>query len=111
MRLRYQLLLLSLLTLLLPWAGCQYAREMEKVLRDGQADALLASASTMASFLSSRPELVRPEGSSVAPFDPAAGDLYAYPLRARPLLDGYGDEWGLPDGASRMIGQAQKPLA
>ena len=45
MPLRYQLLLLSLLTLLLPWAGCHYAREMESALRDGQEQALLATAS------------------------------------------------------------------
>ena len=111
MRLRYQLLLLSLLTLLLPWAGCQYAREMESVLREGQAQALLASASTMASFLTSRPELLRTEGRTVAPFDPDAGDIYAYPLRARPLLDGYADEWGLPEDATRRIGKPEAPLA
>ena len=51
MPLRFQLLLLSLLTLLLPWAGCQYAREMESVLREGQAETLLASAGTLASFI------------------------------------------------------------
>lgn len=111
MPLRYQLLLLSLLTLLLPWAGCQYAREMENVLREGQRDALLASASTMASFLASRPELLHAQGRTLAPFDPAAGDIYAYPLRARPLLDGYADEWGLPEDATRRIGNTNAPLA
>jgi two-component system sensor histidine kinase ChvG len=111
MPLRYQLLLLSLLTLLLPWAGCRYAREMETVLRQGQQDALLASASTMASFVASRPELLRAEGGSPAPFDPQAGDIYAYPLKARPLLDGYSDEWGLPEDATRRIGNPEKPLA
>lgn len=111
MPLRYQLLLLSLLTLLLPWAGCQYAREMEQVLRDGQKEALLASATTLASFVASRPELLGTDGRTRAPFDPAAGDIYAYPLRARPLLDGYVDEWGLPEDAMQRIGDPAKPLA
>jgi dedicated sortase system histidine kinase len=99
MPLRYQLLLLSLLTLLLPWAGCQYAREMETVLRDGQEQTLLASAGAMARLLASRPALIETDGSANRPFDPAAGDLYAYRLRVRPLLDGYGDDWGLPEDA------------
>jgi hypothetical protein len=34
LRLRTKLLLLALTTLALPWAGCQYAREMESVLRE-----------------------------------------------------------------------------
>ena len=35
-RLRTKLLLLALTTLALPWAGCQYAREMETVLRESE---------------------------------------------------------------------------
>ncbi len=111
MPLRYQLLLLGLLTLFLPWAGCQYAREMEGVLRAGQEQALLATASTMASMLSERPELLYPASSQPAPFDPAAGDLYAYRLRAQPLLDGYADDWGLPPDAMSRLTAAGAPLA
>ncbi len=110
MPLRFQLLALSLLTLLLPWAGCQYAREMETVLREGQADALMATASTMANLIASRPELLHDEPGSLAPFDPAAGDIYAYRLRARPLLDGYADEWGLPADAYRQVRAGTSPL-
>jgi two-component system, OmpR family, sensor histidine kinase ChvG len=98
MPLRFQLLLLSLLTLLLPWAGCQYAREMEQVLREGQEETLLASAGTLASFIASKPQLLEGVGTSdtpeSAPFDPGRGDLYAYGLSAKPLLDGFADEWG-----------------
>jgi two-component system, OmpR family, sensor histidine kinase ChvG len=36
MRLAGQLLAVSAVTLLLPWAGCQYAREIESALRDGE---------------------------------------------------------------------------
>src|ERR1044071_7313004 len=41
MSLRTKLLLLSLLTLILPWAGWQYAQQMETTLRRAQEDALL----------------------------------------------------------------------
>ena len=38
----------TLTTLILPWAGCQYAREVQTVLRASQEQALLASAGTIA---------------------------------------------------------------
>ena len=40
MNLRRQLLLVSLLTLMLPWAGCEFIRETEIALRDGQQQML-----------------------------------------------------------------------
>ena len=40
MRLAPRLLLVSLVTLGLPWAGCQYLQDVERALRDGQADTL-----------------------------------------------------------------------
>ena len=42
MSLRLKLLLLGLATLVLPWAGCRYAREMETALREGEQNSLLA---------------------------------------------------------------------
>ncbi len=111
MPLRYQFLLLALLTLFLPWAGCRYAREMESVLRDGQEQALLASASTLAGMLATRPQLLYPDSAQPAPFDPAAGDIYAYQLRTPPLLDGYADDWGLPADALLHQAAVGAPLA
>jgi dedicated sortase system histidine kinase len=103
MPLRYQLLLLSLLTLLLPWAGCRYAREMESALRDGQEQALLATASTLANLLTAKPELFGAGNDSNAHFDARAGDLYARHLATAALLDGFADDWGLtPEGLSRI---------
>jgi hypothetical protein len=77
MRLRTQLLLVSLLTLALPWAGCQYVREMERAQRQGVEDGLLANATIVASALAARPELLYPYLEvRTATRDPGA-DVYA----------------------------------
>ena len=57
-RLRTKLLLLALTTLALPWAGCQYAREMETVLRESEQQSLLAVTTTIAGSLKGRQELL-----------------------------------------------------
>ncbi|MFZ1391101.1 MAG: histidine kinase, partial [Dokdonella sp.] len=51
MSLRLKLLLVALSTLTLPWAGWQFVRQTEAVLRQGQEQTLLASASTLARAL------------------------------------------------------------
>ena len=47
MNLRRQLLLVSLLTLILPWAGCQFVSETESALREGQQQMLGGTAQAM----------------------------------------------------------------
>jgi two-component system sensor histidine kinase ChvG len=92
MSLRLKLLLLSLLTLTLPWAGCQYAREMESVLREGEKQALVAVAQTIAASLQGRTDLLYrnadPAEAQRSPFD-----LQPVPLAGEPFLDGNADEW------------------
>ncbi len=105
MRLSSRLLLVSLVTLVLPWAGCQYLRDVETALRQGRVDALAASVTAVASSLSSE-DL----GASVQPgrFQPtrtAAADIYAHVLERRPVLDGFVDDWGLAPGMLRQIEQ------
>jgi dedicated sortase system histidine kinase len=92
---RSQLLIVGLSTLVLPWAGCQYARELEVALRGSQEQALSASAVTIANALSAEPQRVFRQGSDAQPFDPARGDLYVFPLGRQPLLDGYRDDWDI----------------
>ncbi len=58
MSLRLKLLLLGLATLVLPWAGCRYAREMESALRDGEVDSLQAVSQTIAASLQGRTDLL-----------------------------------------------------
>jgi two-component system sensor histidine kinase ChvG len=96
---RLQLLIVALTTLVLPWAGCQYARELETALRDSQEKSLLASAGTIANALSAQPQRVFRDSDEATAGAPAAfaadrGDLYVFPLRSQPLLDGYRDDWG-----------------
>ncbi|HET9329204.1 MAG TPA: ATP-binding protein [Steroidobacteraceae bacterium] len=112
MSLRLKLLLLGLATLVLPWGGCRYAREMESALREGEANSLQAVSQTIAASLQGRTDLLyrappppaeaadEPQPDSGAQqataqaFDkPGPDDLEPLALTAAPLLDGYGDDW------------------
>src|SRR5579863_7214119 len=58
MSLRLKLLLLALATLVLPWAGCRYAQEMESALREGEQNSLASVAQTIAASLQGRRDLL-----------------------------------------------------
>ncbi|BFM16646.1 proteobacterial dedicated sortase system histidine kinase [Maricurvus nonylphenolicus] len=92
MRLRRQLILVSLLTLSLPWAGCQYIEEMEGALRQGQVIALSASAQAVADRLGSDKQLMDVITQSAFNAD-SEPQIYAHPLKAPVILDGYDDDW------------------
>jgi two-component system, OmpR family, sensor histidine kinase ChvG len=96
MSLRTKLLLLSLLTLILPWAGWQYAQQMETTLRAGQEEALLTTAEVLGRVVASEPELLYRVAELRRDFDPAHGDLFAPLLPTQPLIDGFADEWPQP---------------
>lgn len=97
MSLRLKLLLLSLTTLILPWAGCQYAREMETALRAAERQSLSEVARAMADSLQGRGDLLyRGQGADTRP--PGPLDIEPVTLGGAPFLDGYRDEW--PDNAS-----------
>jgi two-component system sensor histidine kinase ChvG len=66
MSLRLKLLLLGLATLILPWGGCRYARQMEAALREGERNSLQAVAQTIASSLQGRTDLLYREGKGRA---------------------------------------------
>ncbi|MEE2730067.1 MAG: ATP-binding protein [Pseudomonadota bacterium] len=83
MRLHTQLLLVSLTTLLLPWAGCHYAREMEQALRESQRQALQQQAGVLG-------QLVQ---TSELPANLPDAVFYTA-RRYQPVqVDGYGDDW------------------
>lgn len=86
MKLPAQLVLVSLLALLLPWAGCSYVAQMETALRDNDQANLLRFAGAIAGLIESQPALL----ADLAPVDPdGAGPLYVHPLSLR--VDGYFD--------------------
>jgi len=89
MRLRKQLMFLSLVTLALPWVGCQYIQEMDTTLRQGQIDALSATARAVSARIGSDTGLSRP----FEQLNHADNALYAYPLNSSLIIDGYDDDW------------------
>ena len=100
MTLRRQLLLVCLLTLVLPWAGCQFIRETELALREGQQQMLAGTAQAIADSLAQFPaEFLRDRVNT------GRGDaVYAHPLASPPLLDGYFVDWALPGEALVLVG-------
>jgi signal transduction histidine kinase len=101
---RLQLLIVALSTLVLPWAGCQYARELETALRDSQEKSLLASAGTIANALSAQPQRIFRDSGDTMGFAANRGDIYVYPLPVQPLLDGYRDDWGIVANPAALAG-------
>jgi two-component system sensor histidine kinase ChvG len=93
--LRLQLLLFGLLTLVLPWTGLEYVREMEGALRSGLEQSLLATATTVATTLEEQdtPLCTLPPCASQTA---ARGTpIYAEPLSTEPSIDGVrSDDWG-----------------
>ena len=100
MNLRRQLVLVSLLTLVLPWAGCQFIRETESALREGQQRMLSGTAQAIADSLSQFPAEFLAAGTDGIFRE---SQVYAHPLGNAPLIDGYVDDWSLPAGAVRSI--------
>ncbi len=69
MSLRLKLLLLGLATLVLPWDGIRYAREMEAALRQSEQHELQAVSETMAASLEGRMDLLYRNPGEPAPAD------------------------------------------
>ena len=105
-RLRTKLLLLALTTLALPWAGCQYAREMETVLRESEQQSLLAVTTTIAGSLRGKQGLLFRTDSPVGPEDSNARDITPVVLSGEPMIDGRADEW---DTSSRNLVRVAGP--
>jgi two-component system, OmpR family, sensor histidine kinase ChvG len=119
---RVKLLLLGLFTLVLPWAGCRYAREMESALREGEQSSLLSVAQTIAASLQGRVDLLyrlpavvpNPDAddAGAAPSNrdepkPSPYDLRPILLPSQPFLDGYVEEWPQNKGAWKFFSRGQ----
>ncbi len=106
MNLKRQLLLVSLLTLILPWAGCEFIRETESALRTGQQQMLAATARAVANSMAQYREEFPAQDDT---FD-TADQLYIHTLNTRPEIDGYFDDWSLERTSLRLIRGADGPL-
>ena len=107
MPLRKQLAFFSLLTLILPWAGYRYVREMETVLRGGLEQSLSERAQTVAGALQRQrltAELTAEGASaSAASVQSLPGRIiYATLLRAAPDIDGSAADWS---SASEIVAE------
>lgn len=105
MKLGRQLLLLSLLTLVIPWAGYQHLQEVDQLLRDGQSRALQAQAKAVATAMASEeysvswPSLQTPANTA---------GFYAPLQHGQLILDGYNGDWpSWQTGASYSAGNDQ----
>ncbi len=106
MNLRRQLLLVSLLALLLPWAGCEFIRETESALRAGQQQMLAGTARAMANSMA---QYVEEYPARLA--EPKASEqLFLHTLQSAPQIDGYFDDWQLPLSAQRTLSGPDGPV-
>ena len=96
MKLRWQLILVSLLTLVLPWAGCQYVEELEAVLRKAEDNSLQARGQLIASRIAERNQSLYGSDQLAGQQSLPAFDVYSLTLADAPGLDGYADDWPMP---------------
>ncbi len=93
MTLNKQLLCVSLLLLSLPWAGCQYLKEMDASLRQGQENVMQATTKVIATALSQEPNKLHPHQQIESADNDSEPIFYCHPLDAPVWADGYADEW------------------
>jgi len=100
MTLKRQLLFVSLLTLILPWAGCEFIRETELALRASQQQILAGTAQVVANSMSRYAEEFPERAESFYRVDDS---LYGHPLETAPNIDGYFDDWPLDESSLRSL--------
>jgi two-component system, OmpR family, sensor histidine kinase ChvG len=100
MTLKRQLLFVSLLTLMLPWAGCEFIRETELALRASQQQILSGTAQVVANSLSRYAEEFPERAESFYRVDDS---LYGHPLETTPNIDGYFEDWPLDESSLRSL--------
>ena len=107
MNLKRQLLLVSLLTLVLPWAGCQFIRETESALRAGQQQMLASTARAIADSMTQYEDEFPLATREIQAADDS---LYGHRIRSRPNIDGYFDDWNLSRDALRSMRGVDGPI-
>jgi len=93
--------MVSLLLLALPWAGCQFIREVETTLRDGQANSAITVTDAIASSLRDKPGVIYPDTRRERDLPGDDGGLFAKVAINPVIVDGYADDWDLAESQSR----------
>ncbi|NCF73026.1 MAG: hypothetical protein GWP67_05925 [Gammaproteobacteria bacterium] len=106
MTLKRQLLLVSLLALLLPWAGCEFIRETESALRSGQQQMLAGTARALANSMAGYAEEYPDRLVSGLPTE----QLFIQPLDTAPQIDGYFDDWLLQATSLKSVRGSEGPI-
>ncbi len=88
-----KLLLVSSLLLLIPWLGLQYFRELERLLRQVQEQALVSTARAVGTALNDRPNVFLSGEVYAASLDP---DLRVPNLDRPIVVDGRTEDWNQP---------------
>lgn len=104
MRLAGQLLAVSAVTLLLPWAGCQYMREVESALRDGEQQAIASTARLLGAALAPLSAEFAGPTDRWGPRYADSMDIYVHALGNQPTLDGFVEDWGAAAAHAEPIG-------
>jgi hypothetical protein len=107
MTLKRQLLLVSLLALVLPWAGCEFIRETETALRTSQQQMLSGTARAVAGSLEQYAEEISPQPGADFPY---SDQLFAHRLEIEPTIDAYFDDWPIGTASLRTMRGADGPI-
>lgn len=106
MTLKRQLLLVSLLALLLPWAGCEFIRETESALRQGLQQQLTGTARALANALSAYDEEYPGRKAAGLPGE----QIFVHALGKAPEVDGFFDDWLLGTKSLRVLRGPEGPV-
>ena len=108
MNLQRQLMIVSLLLLSLPWAGCQYIRELDATLAFAQEQAMTATAQAVSAVLAEEPSTIYPFYKRFYDKNKIEQQLFFNRLDDAITIDGYDEDWQAI-GSSKTIVSQQDP--
>ena len=105
MTLQRQLMLVSLLLLSLPWAGCQYIRELDATLAFAQEQTMTATAQAVSAVLAEEPGIIYPFYQRFYDNGNTAQQLFFKPADSAITIDGYDEDWQASGSAKTLTSE------